>query len=186
MININFIELVIISISLSMDAVAISICKGLSIKNLNKKSILIISGYFSAFQALMPIVGYILGATFEKYSVSIDHWVAFLLLLIIGINMLRNISNNNLNDNIDFLSMLPLALATSIDALAVGVTLAFLDSNIFISSLVIGIVTFILTFAGAIIGNKFGNKYEKLSQILGGIILIMLSFKILIEHLNLL
>lgn len=186
MINIDFIELVIIGISLSMDAVAVSICKGLSIKKLTRNSILIISGYFSIFQALMPMIGYILGTTFEKYIVSIDHWVAFLILLIIGINMLRSINNNNLNDNIDFLSMLPLALATSIDALAVGVTLAFLDSNIFISSLVIGIVTFILTFLGVIIGNKFGNKYEKLSQTLGGVILIILSFKILIEHLNLL
>lgn len=186
MINIDFIELVIIGISLSMDAVAVSICKGLSIKKINKKSILIISGYFSVFQALMPIVGYILGTTFEKYIVSIDHWVAFLILLIIGINMLRNVNNNNLDDSLSFVSMLPLAIATSIDALAVGVTLAFLDSNIFISSLVIGIITFILTFLGVIIGNKFGNKYEKLSQALGGIILIMLSFKILIEHLNLL
>lgn len=186
MINIDFIELVIIGISLSMDAVAVSICKGLSIKKINKKSILIISGYFSVFQALMPIVGYILGTTFEKYIVSIDHWVAFLILLIIGINMLRSINNNNLDDSLGFVSMLPIAIATSIDALAVGVTLAFLDSNIFISSLVIGIITFILTFLGVIIGNKFGNKYEKLSQALGGIILIMLSFKILIEHLNLL
>ena len=186
MVNINIFELVIIGISLAMDAVAVCICKGLSIKKITKKNVVLIASYFAIFQAIMPIIGYVIGNTFEKYIVSIDHWVAFLLLLIIGINMLRNISNNNLNDNIDFLSMLPLALATSIDALAVGVTLAFLDSNIFISSLVIGIVTFILTFAGAIIGNKFGNKYEKLSQILGGIILIMLSFKILIEHLNLL
>lgn len=181
--NINFFELIIIGISLSMDAVAVSICKGLSIKKITKKNIMIISSYFSVFQAFMPFIGYILGTSFERYIVSIDHWIAFLILLIIGINMLKNVNSNNLNDNIDFLSMLPLAVATSIDALAVGVTLAFLDSNIIISSLVIGMITFILTSFGVLIGNKYGNKYEKKAQILGSLILIILSFKILLEHL---
>lgn len=180
---INYIELIIIGISLSMDAVAASICKGLEIKKITKKDVMIISLYFSIFQAIMPIIGYILGNSFEKYIMSIDHWIAFLILFIIGVNMLKNINNNKLDDNIDFLSMLPLAIGTSIDALAVGVSFAFLDTNIYISSLVIGIVTFILTSIGVIVGNKFGNKHEKKAQILGSLILIVLSFKILLEHL---
>lgn len=183
MVNINIFELVIIGISLAMDAVAVCICKGLSIKKITKKNVVLIASYFAIFQAIMPIIGYVLGNTFEKYIVSIDHWFAFLILLIIGINMLRNINNNSFNDDIDFMTLLPLAIATSIDALAVGITLAFLDSNILISSLIIGIVTFILTSLGVVIGNKFGNKYETKAQIFGALILIVLSFKILLEHL---
>lgn len=183
MVNINIFELVIIGISLAMDAVAVCICKGLSIKKITKKNVVLIASYFAIFQAIMPIIGYVLGNTFEKYIVSIDHWVAFLILLIIGINMLRNINNNSFNDDIDFMTLLPLAIATSIDALAVGITLAFLDSNILISSLIIGIVTFILTSLGVVIRNKFGNKYETKAQIFGALILIVLSFKILLEHL---
>lgn len=183
MVNINIFELVIIGISLAMDAVAVCICKGLSIKKITKKNVVLIASYFAIFQAIMPIIGYVIGNTFEKYIVSIDHWVAFLILLIIGINMLRNINNNSFNDDIDFMTLIPLAIATSIDALAVGITLAFLDSNILISSLIIGIVTFILTSLGVVIGNKFGNKYETKAQIFGALILIVLSFKILLEHL---
>lgn len=183
MVNINIFELVIIGISLAMDAVAVCICKGLSIKKITKKNVVLIASYFAIFQAIMPIIGYVFGNTFEKYIVSIDHWAAFLILLIIGINMLRNINNNSFNDDIDFMTLLPLAIATSIDALAVGITLAFLDSNILISSLIIGIVTFILTSLGVVIGNKFGNKYETKAQIFGALILIVLSFKILLEHL---
>ncbi len=165
-----------------MDAMAVSICKGMSIKKINTRNIFSISSYFAIFQAIMPIIGYILGSVLETYILIINHWIAFLILLIIGINMLKNI-NNNTSTDIDFMSMFPLALATSIDALAVGITLAFLSSNIIVSSFLIGIITFSLSSIGVIIGNKFGNKYQKKAQSAGAIILIILSLKILVEHL---
>lgn len=183
----GFIEILLTGIGLSMDACATSICKGLSMKKFDTKKGLIIALYFGVFQGLMPVIGYILGNSFESLITQIDHWIAFVLLSTIGAKMLFDaLSNNNesSNDLVDFKTMLPLAIATSIDALAVGITLSFLKVNIFISSLIIGITTFILSFIGVKLGHKFGTKYEKKAQVLGGLILIFIGIKILLEHLS--
>lgn len=175
----------LISVGLAMDAFAVSICKGLSMKSLKIKNALIIGLYFGIFQAFMPLLGFFLGKSFEKLVVSIDHWIAFVLLGLIGINMIREVfkEEEKVDDDVSLKVMIPLAIATSIDALAVGVTLAFLETNIFICISIIGIVTFILSILGVLIGNKFGNRFEKKAQVIGGVILIGMGVKILIEHL---
>ncbi len=185
----NIIEILFVGIGLAMDAFAVSICKGLSIKKLNCKKMIVIALYFGLFQAIMPLIGYILGSTFEDFIIKIDHWIAFILLLIIGISMIKDAFSKKVekhNDLIDIKTMLILALATSIDALVVGMTFAFLKTNIVLAILIIGSVTFILSLIGVKIGNKVGLKYEKKSQIVGGVILIFIGSKILLEHLNLL
>lgn len=180
-------ELSLIGISLAMDAFAVSICKGLTIKkNIIKKGI-IIGIYFGIFQGLMPLTGYILGNTFEKLITGIDHWIVLIFLSVIGFNMIKDSlkkEKENYDDKIDLKTMIPFAIATSIDALAVGITFSFLKVNIISTVLLIGIITFIICFIGVIIGSKFGNKYEKKSQIVGGIILILIGIKILLEHLQ--
>ena len=183
----SFIEVFLIGVGLAMDAFAVSICKGLSMKKLNYNKSLTIALYFSIFQAIMPLIGYLIGSTFETFITSIDHWLAFILLGIIGINMLKEAmseNSDNINDKIDFKTMSVLALATSIDALTIGITFAFLKTNILSNILTIGITTFVITFIGTMIGNKFGSKYEKNAQIFGGLILILMGLKILIEHLT--
>ena len=183
----RIIEILLTSVGLAMDAFAVSVCKGLSLKKFNVKKGLIVGLYFGLFQGLMPLIGYLLGSFFESIIVSIDHWVAFVLLGIIGINMIKEAISEEcecVNDKVDFKTMLPLAIATSIDALAIGITMAFLKVNIIIAVLSIGIITFVLSFIGVWIGNKFGNKYEKKAQIFGGIVLIFLGIKILLEHLG--
>ena len=180
-------EIILISIGLAMNAFAVSICKGLSIKKINWKVICIVGLYFGIFQAGMPIIGYFLGKGFESFVTKIDHWIAFILLSFIGINMIKEAfsKDENINgDDLSFKTMIILAIATSIDALAVGITFAFFDVNIIFSISMIGIITFILSAIGVILGNKFGNKYEKKSQLLGGLILIIIGIKILIEHLT--
>lgn len=179
-------EIVLIAIALAMDAFAVAICKGLSMKKMNWKNALIVGGYFGVFQGLMPLVGYFLGATFENLVTQIDHWIAFILLLIIGINMIKEALSKNkesFDDSVDFKSMVVLAIATSIDALAVGITFAFLKANILLAVLLIAIITFIVCVIGVKIGNRFGSKYQRRAQIAGGIILILMGSKILIEHL---
>lgn len=175
----------LISVGLAMDAFAVSICKGLSMKKLKIKNALIVGLYFGIFQAVMPMLGFFLGKSFEELVVSIDHWIAFVLLGIIGINMIIESvkDEEKTDDDVSLKAMIPLAVATSIDALAVGVTLAFLKTNVFICISIIGIVTFVLSILGVFIGNKFGNRFEKKAQILGGIILIGMGIKILVEHL---
>lgn len=156
-------------------------------KKFEYKNIIIVGIYFGFFQALMPIIGYFLGKNFETLIISIDHWIAFVLLLIIGINMIREClkeENENMNDKFDFKTMIPLAVATSIDALAIGVTFAFLKINIFTSTFLIGIITALLSMFGVIVGKKFGDKFEKRAQILGGAILIFIGTKILFNHLG--
>lgn len=183
----GFIEIFLTALGLSMDACATSICKGLSMKKYNIKKGLIIGLYFGIFQGLMPVIGYLLGTSFENFITKIDHWVAFVLLSTIGAKMIFDAFSNDkdsTNDSVDFKTMLPLAVATSIDALAIGITLAFLKVNIILSAIIIGITTFIMSFLGSKLGNKFGSKYEKKAQILGGIILIFLGIKILLEHLS--
>ena len=182
------IEILLLGVSLSMDAFAVSICKGLSMKKINWKKAIIIGLYFGIFQALMPIIGYFLGSAFESFVTSIDHWIAFVLLALIGGNMIKEAfgreEKGNCNDNIDFKTMIVLAIATSIDALAVGITFAFLEVNLPLAVTLIGLTTFIISLIGVIIGNKFGSKYEKKSQIVGGIVLLFIGVKILLEHLK--
>lgn len=181
----GILEIALIGVGLAMDAFAVSICKGLSMKKLNLKKAIIIGLYFGIFQALMPTLGYFLGKGFENLVVSIDHWIAFVLLSFIGIGMIKEAfkDEEEINDDISFKTMLILSIATSIDALACGITFAFLRVNIFLAVLLIGIITFTISVLGVYIGNKFGDKLEKKAKLLGGIILIGIGLKILIEHL---
>ena len=183
----GFIEILLISFGLAMDAFAISVCKGLYMKKINWKKTIIIGVYFGVFQGLMPLLGYFLGTTFEKLVTSIDHWIAFILLLIIGGTMIKEAfdkEDDDYNDDTSFKTMLILAIATSIDALAIGITFAFLQVDIVFSIFMIGIITFIMSIIGVKIGNVFGNKYKSKAQISGGVVLILLGIKILLEHLN--
>ena len=180
------IELLLLSIGLAMDAFAVSICKGISMKKMNWKKAVIIGIYFGGFQALMPVIGYFLGTAFESIITNIDHWVAFILLGIIGGNMIKESFGNeseNCNDDVGFKTMIILAIATSIDALAVGITFAFLKVNLVAAISMIGVITFALSVVGTKIGNKFGDKYESKAELVGGIILVLLGIKILLEHL---
>ena len=179
----NICEIILIGIGLAMDAFAVCICKGLSLKRIEKGKQLEISTYFSVFQAIMPLIGYLIGLTFNNSIQKFDHWVSFFLLCVIGINMIKESFDNDIekkNNKIDIKTLLLLAIATSIDALAVGVTFAFLKTNILLSILIIGIITFILCMAGIKIGIKFGDKLHGRAEIVGGIILILIGFKILI------
>lgn len=183
----SLLELFILAVGLSMDAFAVSICKGLSVQDLKPKHACIAGAYFGGFQAGMPILGYLLGLQFQSLITSIDHWIAFILLSLIGGNMIRESRQNNeesLNDSFSFRTMLPLAIATSIDALAVGITFAFLQVHIVPAVLLIGITTFILSAVGIRIGHVFGTRYKARAELCGGIVLILIGCKILIEHLG--
>ena len=183
----SFIEILLIGISLAADAFAISVCKGLSLKKFDIKKGLIVGIYFGIFQGLMPVIGYILCTTFKDLITNIDHWIAFVLLGTIGANMIRVALSNDeetCNDKVDLKTMLPLSIATSIDALAIGITFSFLKTNIIISSIIITTTTFILSTLGVIIGHKFGTKYKSKAEFIGGLILIIMGIKILLEHLN--
>lgn len=183
----NLYEIILISIGLAMDAFAVSICKGLSMKKINWKSTIIIAIYFGLFQAIMPVFGYLLGSSFSVIVQKLDHWIAFILLAIIGGNMIKESKDDETekrNDKVDFKTMILLAIATSIDALAVGVTFAFFEVNIFLSIIIIGLITFSLSFVGVIIGNKFGDKFQNKAEFIGGMILIIIGLKILLEHLG--
>lgn len=182
----GLVELIILSGGLAMDAFAVSICKGLAMKKMKWKNAIIIGLYFGIFQAIMPLIGYLLGVSFQSAITSIDHWVAFVLLVGIGANMIREAiskEKEEANDSIKIKDMLILAIATSIDALAIGITFAFLEVNITLAVSLIGIITFIISVIGVKIGNIFGDKYERKAELAGGIILIGLGIKILIEHL---
>ena len=181
-------EICFVGLGLAMDAFAVSVCKGLSMKKFYIKNAIVIALYFGFFQALMPLIGYFLGITFQGLVVNIDHWISFFLLGIIGIKLISEAfdsESDSKNDKIDTKTMLILAVATSIDALAVGITLAFLDTNVYYAVSIIGIITFILSIIGVRIGNKFGDKFQNKAEILGGVILILIGFKILLEHLGL-
>lgn len=185
----GFVEILILGIGLAMDAFAVAVCKGLSMKKIDFKKMGIVGTYFGLFQGLMPVIGYFLGTAFGDIITKIDHWVAFVLLGLIGINMLIEAFSKDCessDDRVDFKAMLPLAIATSIDALAVGITLAFLKVNVVVAALVIAVTTFVLSCVGVKIGNKFGNKYEKKAQFVGGVILVCMGIKILLEHLGIL
>lgn len=186
----NLWELFVIAVGLSMDAFAVSICKGLSVRKLTLKHCLLAGLYFGGFQAAMPMAGYLLGIRFQQMITSVDHWIAFVLLCLIGGNMVRESLKNEevdgLDDSFDVKTMLMLAVATSIDALAVGVTFAFLNVRIVPAVSFIGTVTFCLSAAGIRAGNLFGNKYESKAELAGGVILIVMGTKILLDHLGVL
>jgi len=184
---VSILELFLLAVGLSMDAFAVAVCKGLAAGKVRFRHMLIPGAWFGVFQALMPLIGYLLGARFEKYIVSVDHWIAFVLLAGIGGNMLREALRSEPGEEDASLKakvMLPLALATSIDALAVGVTFAFLQVRIVPAVSFIGVVTFLLSMAGVKIGSIFGVRWRKGAQIAGGVILILLGLKILLEHLG--
>ena len=183
----GFFELLLIAVGLSMDAFAVSICKGLSLKNLKKRHAALVGLYFGGFQFLMPVLGWALGYRFEHVIVSVDHWIAFGLLTVIGVSMIREARHaDELDDDLGFKTMLLLALATSIDALAVGVTFAFLQVRILPAASLIGVTTFLLSFVGVYIGHLFGLRYKAKAEIAGGVILIFIGVKILLEHLGIL
>lgn len=184
----GLVELFLIAVGLSMDAFAVSVCKGLSERSLKAKHYIIIGAWFGGFQALMPLIGYLLGSAFEQYITSFDHWVAFVLLGFIGGNMIREAFSKDEEDqdaSFGFKTMLLLAIATSIDALAVGITFALLpDVNIFAAISLIGVTTFVLSAIGLKVGNVFGAKYKAKAEFVGGVILILIGTKILLEHLG--
>lgn len=185
----NILEIILIGVGLAMDAFAVSICKGLSMKKLEWKKAFIIALYFGVFQAIMPVIGYFLGTSFQSLVTNIDHWIAFILLTIIGGNMIKESfddENEKRNDKIDFKTMIILAIATSIDALAVGITFAFFQTNIILAVAIIGAITFFISIFGVKIGNKFGDKFQNKAEMFGGIILILIGLKILLEHLGIL
>lgn len=187
----GFAELFLIGVGLSMDAFAVSVCKGLNMRGkVNLKHTGVIALFFGGFQALMPLIGYFLGIGFEKYITKIDHWIAFLLLGFIGGKMIVeaikewNAEDKQEEDKLDIKELTILAVATSIDALAVGITFAFLSVNIWSAISVIGVTTFALSVVGAVIGNKFGSRYKSKAELAGGIILVLMGLKILLEHLG--
>ena len=186
----TFFELFLIGIGLSMDAFAVSICKGLSMQKIDKKYTLCIGLFFGGFQALMPLTGYLLGSRFSGYIERFDHWIAFVLLAMIGFNMIKESREEEEEEEkpyagINFKELLILAVATSIDALAVGITFALLpDVNVPLAVCLIGITTFVCSAAGLKVGNLFGLKYKAKAELAGGIILILIGLKILLEHLG--
>ena len=181
----DIIEVLLVSVGLAMDAFAVSLCKGLSMKRLSLKKVFVIGLYFGLFQSIMPLIGYLLASSIGNIIINVDHWIVFILLIIIGGNMIsealtKEVTTNN--DKVDFNTMVILSLATSVDALALGITFAFLKVDIFKAITLIGLITFLLCLIGVKIGHKFGNKYEKKTQFIGGLILIFMGFKILFEH----
>ena len=187
----NIIEIVILAAALSMDAFAVSICKGLSVCRVQLKHMFICGIYFGFFQALMPTIGWLLGTRFSMYITEFDHWIAFILLGFIGGKMIyecitdKEDQSCKIENILDIKEIIILAVATSIDALAAGITLAlFPEMNILLSVSLIGVITFFICFAGVIIGNKFGIKYKSKAEFAGGLVLILLGIKILLEHLG--
>lgn len=185
----NLFSVFLVGLGLSMDAFAAAVCKGLAIKKNFLEKSLVIALFFGVFQGLMPYIGYLLGSIFAEKLQAIDHWIAFILLGIIGINMIREARDKTCpieEDRLDIKNLFVLAIATSIDALAVGVSFAFLEIKISLAVLVIGLTTFAISFVGVQIGKFFGIALKDKAQITGGIILILLGVKILVEHLGLL
>ncbi len=183
----GLVELFLIAVGLSMDAFAVSVCKGLSVRKVQLNHLLLAGLYFGGFQFLMPVIGWLLGVRFEHLIQSVDHWIAFGLLSIIGLSMIRESRSGaeEMNDDFGFRTMLLLAVATSIDALAVGVTFAFLQVSILPAAGLIGVTTFLLSALGIRIGSVFGARFKSGAELAGGVILILIGLKILLEHLGL-
>ncbi len=189
MIIMGFAELLILAVGLSMDAFAVSVCKGLSIRALMPRHAVIVGAWFGAFQALMPLAGWLLGAAFADMIAAVDHWIAFVLLAFIGGNMIREALGHGEEDcdpSLAPLAMLVLAVATSIDALAVGVTFAFLRVDIVPAVALIGVCTFVISAAGVKAGNVFGTRYKSKAELFGGAVLVLIGLRLLLEHLELL
>lgn len=183
----EFITLFVLAVGLSMDAFAVAVCKGLAMKKMSWKNAVIVGLWFGTFQALMPVIGYFLGVSFADRIKSVDHWIAFVLLALIGGNMIREAfgkEEERASADLDVKTMFIMAVATSIDALAVGVTFAFLDQNMPLAVSLIGVTTFMLSMLGVKVGNLFGVKYKSKAEFIGGLILILLGAKILLEHLG--
>ncbi len=183
------IELFLIGVGLSMDAFAVSVCKGLNMRKVNKAHCFVIALFFGGFQAFMPLVGWLLGKQFEQYITAIDHWIAFGLLVFLGGKMIieaLKVEEEEIDkkeSRLDLKELFVMAVATSIDALAVGITFAFLDVKIVLAITIIGCTTFALSVAGVFIGNVFGSKYKNKAELAGGVILVLIGIKILVEHL---
>ena len=188
----SFFDIFLIGIGLSMDAFAVAVCKGLCMKRINYKHTFVIALFFGGFQALMPLTGYFLGTFFESYITAVDHWIAFALLMYIGGKMLYDTFSSDDEEivcpvisRLNVKELLLLAIATSIDALAVGITFSFYkDTNIFSNISIIGVTTFVIAAAGVAIGNKFGTRFKKKAEIAGGVILVLIGAKILLEGLG--
>ena len=182
----GLIELIILSVGLAMDAFAVAICKGLGMKKVTLKKAGIVGAYFGVFQAVMPLIGYLVGFRFQDKIKAVDHWIAFILLVVIGINMVKESLSKDEEeieeDDLGFKSMIMLSIATSIDALAVGITFAFLKVSIIPAVALIGIITLVISMSGVKIGNIFGDKFKSKAELLGGVILICIGLKILLEH----
>lgn len=183
----SIIEIALIGVGLAMDAFAVSICKGLAMRRMNYKKAIIIAAFFRVFQALMPALGYVLGTTFANKIAAIDHWIAFILLALIGANMIKEALSSDddecQDDSLRLGDLIMLSIATSIDALAVGITFAFFNVSLLLSVSMIGIITFIICVIGVKVGNVFGEKYKSKAELAGGLILIVMGAKILIDHL---
>lgn len=185
----GILEVFLIGVGLSMDAFAVSVCRGLKMQKLSISQTVLIAVFFGGFQALMPLVGWFLGTQFESYITAVDHWIAFVLLAIIGGKMIYDSFKGEDDDKneksvLNIKELLVMAVATSIDALAVGITFAFLSVNIWSSISIIGVTTFVLSAIGVFIGHKFGAKYKSKAELAGGVILILIGLKILLEHLG--
>ena len=185
----SFIELLLIAVSMSMDAFAVSICKGLSVRKVTPRQCLAVGGWFGGFQGIMPVIGFVLTSLFASLITSISHWIAFGLLLMIGSNMIRESfekDEDEVNDSFSFMTMLMLAIATSIDALAMGVTLNLSGANIWLAAPMIAVTTAVLSPIGLKVGNVFGAKYKSRAELAGGLVLVGLGVKILLEGLGVL
>lgn len=185
----GIVELFVLAVGLSMDAFAVAICKGLALKQIKPRHMAVVGAWFGGFQALMPLIGFFLGSMFAESIQAFDHWVAFLLLALIGGNMIREAVKGDEEEadaSLDMKTMLVMAIATSIDALAVGISLAVVNANIWASVCFIGVVTFVLSALGVKLGSVFGAKYKSKAELAGGIILVLLGLKILLEHLGVL
>ena len=187
----GFLELVLIAAGLAMDAFAVSLCKGLSMSKMHIKNAVVISVFFGGFQAAMPLIGWLLGKQFESYITGFDHWIAFGLLVLIGGKMIYEVFKKDTcpaksADKLDIKELLLLAIATSIDALAVGITFAFLQVYIVPAVSIIGAITFVISFGGVYIGHKFGARFKTKAEFAGGLVLILIGTKILLEHLGIL
>ena len=186
------VEFLLLGVGLAMDAFAMSICKGLAMRKVNKKQAVIIALFFGGFQAIMPVIGWLLCKGFQTYIEAFDHWIAFALLAFIGVKMIietlrekeDDVVIEEMDPPLDMKEMLMLAIATSIDALAVGISLAALDRPIVESAAIIGVVTFVISIIGVYIGKFFGNRYKKRAELTGGIILVLIGVKILCEHMG--
>ena len=178
----SIIEIALIGVGLAMDAFAVSICKGLAMRRMNYKKAIIIAAFFGVFQALMPALGYVLGTTFANKIAAIDHWIAFILLALIGANMIKEALSSDddecQDDSLRLGDLIMLSIATSIDALAVGITFAFFNVSLLLSVSMIGIITFIICVIGVKVGNVFGEKYKSKAELAGGLILIVMGAKI--------